>query len=573
MKNVLSLQTENALLQKFLRSLAEGTSVVGTYLADFCHQYRDLGLGPSFINGTNSTKWLEAWQNSRTDQEPARVRAALGAARSWTGFLFNRQIIDDDAFFYLDVKRFLSGLQPTVHLEVNLQSMIRLYEKTNLAKLYKPSTIRTYVATLHDFNLFQATWPGREPGWNGLESQVLMEAWILSQIKRVDARNAGGRLGMVRELLEFVRTRHVITKNSADSLREIYPLRGWRGLISALGSAEPVQALDKLKTPERFTSHWGPSMVDWVRLKRSLGAGFEFEERTLAQLDRFLKPREEANVPVSSELLHTWLTILPGINTRTRDTKRRVAEHFFEYAIRQGHLTTNPAQFRSGEVKRKLLPFVFGQEQIGEILRRAKELGDVPFFWHRGTTYATIFAILYCLGLRVSEACRLCITDIDLEQGLVHIRQSKFYKSRVLPMGPKVQDLLAQFISLRKTLPGADALTPLFLSRHGRAVGRKTIENTLRSIIKEMGLKPRQGYRPPCLHSFRHAFALHRLIRWYQAGADVQAKLPLLSAYMGHVDIPSTQVYLEGSFALLEAANERFEARFGWATLEEGGLV
>lgn len=194
-------------------------------------------------------------------------------------------------------------------------------------------------------------------------------------------------------------------------------------------------------------------------------------------------------------------------------------------------------------------------------------------FAHRGATYAAILTTLYCLGLRITEACRLSVGDVDLDQGLILIRRSKFYKSRLLPVGPRYQDYLARFLRLRDAAPSPHGDAPLFLSRQGQRIRRNSIGNILREMIREMGLRPEPGQRGASLHSFRHSFALHRLVKWYREGADVQAKLPLLSTYLGHVDIASTQVYLEATTDLLEAANVRFEAAFGKPSAGRHGEV
>lgn len=572
--SALSLQNEHAFLQRYLQYSSHGGPTIELRIEEFCQQYRDLNLGPSFLSAAHSTKWLDSWKDGEFNQgrRPTELSGTLQAIRSWTGFLFDQGILDDDAFFYLDVRQFLNGHQSTIKLDINLQSLIRSHQKT-MEVQYKPETLRVYLATLHDFNKFQATWPDRESDWVGIESQRLIEAWIRCQIQRVDAPNAAVRLGVVRELLEILRSRGLIANNPADLLRKTYPRRGWRGIAAALGAADSAARLEELASADRFISHWGPCMVEWIRLKRSLGLGFKSVESTLAQLDRYLKKTGE-DAQISSQLLHMWLTSLPETRRpRHLNTKLQFAKNFFDYAIRQGHLTSNPADFRCSKVGGKLPPHIYTTAQIQEILRRAKEIRDIPFFLHRGATYATMLAIIYCLGLRVGEACRLCLEDVDLEQSLVRIQKTKFYKSRILPIGPKVRELLARFLQVRRTIADAEARAPFFLGRYGRAVSRRHIGYALSTILKEMGLHSQPGHRPPCLHSFRHTFALHRLIRWYREGANVQLKLPLLSAYLGHVDIASTQIYLEANFDLLEAANERFESRFGRANRQQEGLI
>ncbi len=443
--------------------------------------------------------------------------------------------------------------------QLDLQSRILAYcrELTE----HQASTVRAYGGILNHFNCFQALWSDGQFDWSRLESQELVAAWVKSQCRKVDHTNAGSRLGTLRNFLEYLRTEKLLNSNAADELLASYPRRGFKGLAFALGSDAPQQALGELQAVSRFSGPWGSRMAEFVQLKHSLGVGYSFEERTLAQLDRYLASAG-LETEVSPDQIRCWLDGLPGIDAKTRDTKRRVAEQFFDQAIRRGYTTCNPARSLGKVARMRKQPFVFNIEQIQQVQDEAAALPDIPFFAYRGATYAVIFATMYCLGLRVGETCRLLRGDVDLARGIILIRRSKFYKSRLLPVGSKYLSYLSKFLVLRGGMHDhADA--PLFPSRYGHPIGRTAVGTVFRQIAAKIGLAPKAGQRGACLHSFRHSFALHRLIRWYHEGADVQAKLPLLSAFMGHIDIASTQAYLEATPELLDAANERFEARFG----------
>jgi len=199
---------------------------------------------------------------------------------------------------------------------------------------------------------------------------------------------------------------------------------------------------------------------------------------------------------------------------------------------------------------------------------------DIPFFPHRGTTYQMVFATLYCLGLRISELCRLCLSDIDFNNKLLLIRPSKFNKSRLLPLGPKYLNKMKHFVEINHVPYQADPKeVPLFLSSYGRRMRRGSIGRVFRNLANQIGLKPKPGHRGPSLHSFRHTFAVHRLLRWYREGEDVQAKLPLLSVFLGHVDIGSTQVYLDMIPELLEQVHLRFESYCGNHFFKSKGAI
>lgn len=188
----------------------------------------------------------------------------------------------------------------------------------------------------------------------------------------------------------------------------------------------------------------------------------------------------------------------------------------------------------------------------------------------RGQTYYVLFAILYGLGLRVSEACRLRVDDIDWVRKLLTIRESKFYKSRLVPFGPKLEVLLKEHLRMKAQRFGRlRPETPLFLGRSGRAIHPCTVSQTFHHLIPQLQLEIPPGVSPPRLHDLRHACATNALTRWYREGLDPQSRLLALATFLGHVDINSTAVYLTATPTLLDEARRRFET-FAAPTLQEG---
>ncbi len=443
----------------------------------------------------------------------------------------------------------------------NLQPLILAFAEENL-KGHSSLTRKTYVRILLDFNLFQESHNVADMGWQHLQEEGLILAWLHHHGRLVDKRNLGSRLRLIGNFLEFMKRHDLIACNVVRQLYQRYPLKGWRGLAEAGKSENPAAILETLRPQRRFSGPWGEHMSEFILFKRRLGAKYEFEERTLADLDRYL-----AGIglffgdKISSVIVDQWLLSQVANNEQTLITKRRVAERFFEHARSLGLLAENPVCGTKSAPRRTLRPYIFSKEQIHEILTKARSLPDIPFFPFRGATYVMVFATLYSLGLRISELCRIRLADIDFDNSLLVIRPSKFYKSRLVALGPKYNEKLKQFVGLRNNLScvGREE-TPLFQSRFGKSMYRNGIGRVFRSLAQELGLKPGPGQRNPCLHSFRHAFAVHRLVRWYREGENVQAKLPLLAAFLGHVDIASTQVYLDMIPDLLEQVHLRFES-------------
>jgi site-specific recombinase XerD len=165
--------------------------------------------------------------------------------------------------------------------------------------------------------------------------------------------------------------------------------------------------------------------------------------------------------------------------------------------------------------------------------------------------------VLYGTGLRVSELVGLDRTDVNLTECLMKVRQSKFGKTRLVPFGPQLHKILAEYDKRR---PASGDGTPFFTTRLCGRVKAKTLERNYRILCDRTGVRRTDGARlQPRIHDLRHTFAVHRLTSWYRQGADVQRLLPLLSVYLGHVHIRSTQVYLSMTPELLEEAGNRFE--------------
>ncbi len=169
--------------------------------------------------------------------------------------------------------------------------------------------------------------------------------------------------------------------------------------------------------------------------------------------------------------------------------------------------------------------------------------------------------VLYCTGLRIGEAVRLQLQDVDLRARTLHIHKSKG-KSRVVPFDPTLARELCQYLQARDAIAQRLPQGPLFVQPDGRAYRRMSASFAITRLLRSAGLKPPRGKVGPRPFDFRATFAVHRLTRWYRAGADLHARLPWLSAYMGHNNLLGTEVYLPATTVLLETASRRFAARF-----------
>ena len=184
----------------------------------------------------------------------------------------------------------------------------------------------------------------------------------------------------------------------------------------------------------------------------------------------------------------------------------------------------------------------------------------------RASKYRMIFAMAYGLGLRVGEICALQVGDVDVQQGVLTIKQSKFGKTRLVPMGPKLAWQLSEFLN---ELCSQDKSDPVFsILGNKRAMSRTTISLVFHQLVLKMGLQPNGGERSPRLHDLRHSFAVNTLLRLYQDGNDPSQQLLHLSTFLGHSKLQHTTIYLSMTNELLREANSRFH-KFAAETLQE----
>lgn len=321
-----------------------------------------------------------------------------------------------------------------------------------------------------------------------------------------------------------------------------------------------------------FASFLGPDIEQFIAHKRSAGRRFEVEEKTLRLLDDFLLERQVRVLDaVTPALIDEFLASRPRSRPRSYNHLRCTIGRLFAYLVGHGKVSRNPLQSPPRRARYQRSPFIFDQAAARRLLATARALADRGGTLERGATYHLIFAILYGLGLRVGEACRLCVKDVDLDRRVLVIRQTKFYKSRLVPFGPKLEALLRQQIARCRTglYGSADLEVPLFRLKGGRAVNPGTISITFQQLVRKLHLRIPPGISPPRLHDLRHACAVGTLARWYRDGGDPQAQLHILATFLGHVDINSTAIYLSTTPELLNLANQRFEA-FAASTLQEG---
>jgi integrase len=303
-------------------------------------------------------------------------------------------------------------------------------------------------------------------------------------------------------------------------------------------------------TVERFLAH-----------KRALGRKYVSEERELRLLLRFATEHGvDCLNDLTAALLDGFLGSRPRARPRSFNHLLGVVGCLLDWAVSQQLIVVSPLRARRRRVTSTRIPFLFDPPQARRLLDAAGQLPDNPRAPARGVTYRTLFALCYGLGLRAGEACGLRIGDVDTARDLLVVRGGKFGKSRLVPHGPRIAQVVAEQLDRRRHGGAVNSEEPLFTFDGTHSVHPCTASQTFHRLVLALELPVPNGVSPPTLHSLRHSFAVGCLLRWYGEGLDPSARLHQLSTFMGHVAPSSTAVYLTITPALLDEANRRFEA-------------
>jgi len=288
--------------------------------------------------------------------------------------------------------------------------------------------------------------------------------------------------------------------------------------------------------------------------------GFRADERDFLRFDRYLRTLPDAAAQPLPILVDQWARA--ASNPAQQLHRIQVGRSVARAMGRTGHpvsLPTPDPRLLSAARQRLRRPYIYSSEEIQRLLTTARTFPS-PRSPLRQRTLYTMLILAYCLGLRLGELVNLKLQDVNLAEPWLDIRESKFFKSRRLPLPTSVARELEGYLKARQQVGASDAPdSPLFWHEQGcRGYSRGGAYWLLLCVLRRAGLKGPAGRIGPRPHDLRHAFVVHRLTQWYKEGIDPQPRLPYLATYLGHKDIHSTLVYLTATHQLLTQANERF---------------
>jgi integrase len=305
-------------------------------------------------------------------------------------------------------------------------------------------------------------------------------------------------------------------------------------------------------------------LPQYVAFRRALGTKLQEAATTLGRFVEFLE-REKAEF-ITSELALRWAMQPQGVQRATWARRLDMVRRFASWLSTVDPRTEVPPRRLLAARRRRNKPHIFTEYEIELLMVEAARLTSPTGL--RATTYVTLIGLLSATGLRPGEALALDRSDVDLQSGVLAIRQTKFGKSRFVPIEDSTRAALRRYLKQRDRICPRCGTEAFLVSERGQRLDGCAARRTFASVSRAIGLRTptenRRCGRGPRLQDFRHYFATRRLIAWYRAGLDVGRELPKLATYLGHVDVGHTYWYIEAVPELLQLATERLgEGRTG----------
>ena len=300
------------------------------------------------------------------------------------------------------------------------------------------------------------------------------------------------------------------------------------------------------------------AIQDYLALRRSLGFKLKRHSRFLEEFALFLEQAGESRI--TARLALQWATQPKQIQQSEWAARLSVVRGFARYWSATDPTTEIPPEGLLPYRHRRAKPYLYSDEQIHQLLEAAKNMPAQHSL--QPWTYHCLFGLLAVTGLRISEALNLRSTDVDWSDGILTIRDSKFGKSRLIPLHASSLKVLSDY-GARSDLLFAHRKTPYFFcSRRDGRLDEGQVRRVFYVISRQIGIRGASASRGPRLHDFRHRFAVQTLLHWHRTGEDVRRRLPILSTYLGHGHVTDTYWYVTGTPELMAEVGQRLDKRW-----------
>ena len=429
-------------------------------------------------------------------------------------------------------------------------------------------THKIYLCVLRHFQSYVS-----QHGDGAPPSVSILQQWLKERRLKWPLHMVCHRARLVERFLGWLQAAGAIPTNPFAELHRHYGART-TPIVRALLSEELEAALQELRAFPRFSSFLGKLMEEHVAQMRSLGYRYDVNESMLLRFDRFLQGHTELTGVPLKRLIEHWSESDPSPYHLCEAQKvgRLLSKAMHRLDPNVAILSVG-VDVRQRASQQQRQPHLYTDEEIQRLLQAALSFPS-PMAPLRPLSLYTMLMLAYCAGMRVSEIVALTLADVHLQDDAIEIRETKFFKSRRLPLAPGVMTALKHYLAMRQEAGAPmSPQSDLFWNRQrGQRYSCGGVKILLVQVLRRAGLKPARGKIGPRLHDLRHTMVGHRMRDWYKAGINPQSKLPYLATYLGHKDIRSTLVYLNITPDLLQEASERFRENAAQALGAAGDL-
>lgn len=321
-------------------------------------------------------------------------------------------------------------------------------------------------------------------------------------------------------------------------------------------------------TPLKFHSSLALQIESFIHLRQLSGTDYQSQSLLLSYFDRFLCDEKYEGQILTTQITDSYLQTLSHLAPRVRCNRFCVVWQLCQYLSRTDPLTCVPEPIRAITSQAAHRAYIYSEAEIGALLAAASELPPSGSLLPH--TYKTLVGLLYSTGIRIGEAFALNLEHFHCDEKRLFIAKGKFRKARWLPLSASTCQALQSYLNRRIHVKPSSPDAPLFLNLRSRRLHHGAVFQTFRRLLRTCEI-PHGAPAAPRIHDLRHTFAVHRLLAWYRDGKDVNARLPWLATYMGHVDIHSTQIYLQATPELTELVAIRFHEYYLQQVEHNGG--
>lgn len=535
-----------------------------------CLAFCEANPGDSILNHTHTTEWVGSWNAKLTKYAVATRISRLWSLHEWWTWLFEKHVIDVNILEFVACEKLAVDAVPVLTMHCNLQR----HADEFLAAMHRVSahSRQCYAVWLKRFIIFinrLSEPPVIEGSKLQLDDEVLA-AWFRDICGRYQRTTVLQATGVLSEFFDKLVQRGVLSENRIEKLRREYPLGKRLGVAYALAADDRFVALSALARKPVFQSYLAAQLGGFLALKRAIGCRYKHAATVLRDFDRFLIAQGSEGV-ITAVLLARWRASRLELSAASHQLRWTVMLQFCLYLRRYVPETYVPDPIFGRRPIPRFRAHIVAPEQMRQILDAVAVVAAGSRWTLRPHTCRTVFMLLYTTGLRISEARALQVGDVDLRQRVITVRETKFYKSRLVPFSDGLLSILRDYLRHRIQLLGAPLpKAPFFVTQYGGHYQKSHVGTVWTKLMRHTGFGGRRGVGPR-IHDLRHSFATLRLAKWYQDGEDVTAKLPVLSTYLGHASIAATQRYLTILPETLLAASERFRSYGGSLISAAGG--